>query len=51
MTRKHFNEIARILFVTGASAQTISEMAIYFAEVNPSFDTTRFTVAATNKAV
>jgi len=45
MTRQHFENIARILKVTGAGLMTCNEMAIYFAELNPRFDKARFMAA------
>lgn len=47
MSRKHFQDIARVLKLTKASAETIEEMADMLAAHNPQFDRDRFIAAAT----
>jgi len=45
MSRKHFNEIAKVLKETGASIATIEAIASFLKTQNPRFDYSRFVEA------
>ena len=42
LTRKHFNEIARILKETNATEEQVNKFCEFFASENPRFDAVKF---------
>ena len=50
MTRRHFNAIAKALYDSHASYETVIAMAVTLRQFNVNFDRQRFIDAAFNRA-